>query len=145
LAAVEGEGCEAGDGVSGVALEGGVEGWVNLRWLVLAYTNNPHTNNIYNVWWCGGRALTVHTRLNRILSRSQLRGESEGQRSCDGSKSNSDWLHGGESVGLILLQLPHSMAGVFTLYLCIYLVSGVSATAPRPSATDDPLVSSTAI
>jgi hypothetical protein len=37
LAAVEGEGCEAGDCESGVALEDGVEDWVNLGWLVLAY------------------------------------------------------------------------------------------------------------
>ena len=146
LAAVEGEGCETGDCESGVALEGGVEGCVDLRWLVWAYTGRHHTIDVYNVcWWCGGRALTVHTRLNRILSRSQLRGESEGQRSCDGSKSNTNWLHGGESVGPILLQLPHGMAGVFTLYICIYLVPVVSAMASRPAATDDPLVSSTAI
>lgn len=107
LAAVEGEGCEAGDCESGVALEDGVEGWVNLRLLVLAYTDDSDTTDIYNIcWWCGGGALTVHTRLNRILSRSQLRGESEGQRSCDGSKSNTNWLHGEESVGLVSLQLP---------------------------------------
>jgi hypothetical protein len=37
VAAVEGEGCEAGDCESGVALEDGVEDWVNLGWLVLAY------------------------------------------------------------------------------------------------------------
>ena len=107
LAAVEGEGCETGDCESGVALEGGVEGCVDLRWLVWAYTGRHHTIDVYNVcWWCGGRALTVHTRLNRILSRSQFCGESEGQRSCDGSKNNANWLHGEESVGLVSLQLP---------------------------------------
>jgi hypothetical protein len=37
------------------------------------------------------------------------------------------------------------MAGVFTLYLCIYLVSRVSTTASRPAATDDPLESSAAL
>jgi hypothetical protein len=39
----------------------------------------------------------------------------------------------------------YHMASLFTLYLCIYLVPGVSATASRPAATDDPLVSSAAM
>jgi hypothetical protein len=124
LAAVEGEGCEAGDCESGVALKDGVEGWVNLGWLVLACTDRPHTTNMYDVrWGCGGGSLTVDTRLNRILSRCQLCGESEGQRSCNGSKSNANWLHGEESVGLVLLHLPHGRRSCFIL---VHLLSSWS-------------------
>jgi hypothetical protein len=54
VAAVEGEGCEAGDCESGVALEDGVEVWVNLGWLVLVYIGHSHTNNIYNIIYVGG-------------------------------------------------------------------------------------------
>ena len=39
----------------------------------------------------------------------------------------------------------YHMAGAVALYLCTCLVPGVSATAFRPAATDDPLVSSAAI
>ena len=69
---------------------------------------------MYNIcWWFGGGSLTVDTRLNRILSRCQLCGESKGQRSCNGSKSNGNWLHGGETVGLVLLQIPHGRRSCF--------------------------------